>query len=206
MARNCIREPRYTPPVATLGKQADLFGGPTITHVATPKGLPKGWQRQIREWARCTVIADVDGEAIPLAESASAPPAIYLVACVAGKRDHSALARDLYTSPWFTKARAYIERQGAEWFILSAEHGLISPDQVIAPYDRTLSKMGAGARRLWGARVVEAMAARIEKDAPLIVLAGRKYREPIWPSIKHRASVPMEGLGIGDQLSWLKYN
>jgi len=55
-------------------------------------------------------------------------------------------------------------------------------------------------------RVIEAMGSRIEVDAPLIVLAGRNYRDPIWPAIACRASVPMEGLGIGKQLAWLNEN
>ncbi|MGE4411902.1 MAG: hypothetical protein AB7D33_15275, partial [Sphingobium sp.] len=39
--------------------------------------------------------------------------------------------------------------------------------------------MKAGARRLWGARVIEAMAEQIDAAAPLIVLAGRNYRDPL---------------------------
>mgnify|MGYP000002151321 FL=1 len=69
-----------------------------------------------------------------------------------------------------------------------------------------LGAMKAGARRLWGARVIEAMAEKIDAAAPLIVLAGRNYRDPLWPQIERRASVPMEGLGIGQQLAWLSDN
>ena len=128
MARHCIREPRYIPPMQSIGEQPDLFGGPTVAHVAERKGPPKGWQRQLREWGRCTVIADLEAEAAPVAELAPTPKPIYLVACVAAKLDRPAPARDLYTSPWFQKARAYVERQGGQWFVLSAKHGLIAPD------------------------------------------------------------------------------
>jgi len=54
--------------------------------------------------------------------------------------------------------------------------------------------------------VIEAMAEQIDAAAPLIVLAGRNYRDPLWPQIERRASVPMEGLGIGQQLAWLSDN
>src|SRR3546814_12989825 len=77
------------------------------------------------------------------------------------------------SSPWFQKARAYVERQGGAWFILSAKHGLIAPETVIAPYDETLGAMKAGARRLWGARVIEAMDEQTDAAAPLIVQIGR---------------------------------
>src|SRR3546814_1665274 len=69
----------------------------------------------------------------------------------------------------------------------------------MARYDETLGAMKAGARRLWGARVIEAMAEQIDAAVPLIVLAGRNYRDPLWPQIERRASVPMEGLGIGQR-------
>src|SRR3546814_4987956 len=108
--------------------------------------------------------------------------------------------------PYTTLFRSYVERQGGAWFILSAKHGLIAPETVIARYDETLGAMKAGARRLWGARVIEAMAEQIDAAAPLIVLAGRNYRDPLWPQIERRASVPMEGLGICQQLAWLSDN
>ena len=37
---------------------------------------------------------------------------IYLVACVKGKLPRPAPAKDLYTSPWFRKARQYVEQSG----------------------------------------------------------------------------------------------
>ena len=138
---------------------------------------------------------------LPLSQSP-----VYLVACVAGKLNHPAPARDLYISAWFRKARAYVERRSGQWFILSAKHGLIGPSEIIATYDETLVRMSANGRRLWGARVIEAIDREIMADVPLIVLAGRTYRDPIWPAIAHRASVPMEGLGIGAQLAWLGRN
>src|SRR6266508_6085183 len=62
---------------------------------------------------------------------------LYLVSCVSEKRSAPSAARDLYVSSLFRKARAFVEAQHAPWFILSAEHGLVHPDTVIAPYDRT---------------------------------------------------------------------
>src|SRR3546814_12511698 len=115
-------------------------------------------------------------------------------------RSRPAPARDLYASPWFQKARAYVERQGGAWFILSAKHGLIAPETVIARYDETLGAMKAGARRLWGARVIEAMAEQNEAAAPLIVLAGRNYRATLRPQIDTRGTDPQGVLRSGQQL------
>ncbi|CAN5229264.1 hypothetical protein BH11PSE5_BH11PSE5_08610 [soil metagenome] len=201
MARHCIRKPRYIPRVHVIGEQPDLFGGPTISHATERKPVGAKALRAITKWAIAPWLGDVDREAV--LEEASAPLPVYLVACAAAKLDHAAEARDLYISPWFRKARAYVERTGSPWLILSAKHGLIAPGAVIEPYDATLGKMGAPARRLWGARVLDELARVVDVAAPLIVLAGRSYRAPLWPSIAPRAAAPMEGLAIGEQLAWL---
>ncbi len=36
---------------------------------------------------------------------------VYLVSCVKEKRATRSPAKDLYTSPWFRKAREYVERR-----------------------------------------------------------------------------------------------
>ena len=65
------------------------------------------------------------------------------VACVWPKRATAARAKDLYRSDWFLKARACAEAVGSCWFILSAEYGLVHPDEMIEPYEMTLDTMGA---------------------------------------------------------------
>jgi hypothetical protein len=57
-----------------------------------------------------------------------------LVACSRLKADRPAPARELYVSPLFRAARAYAERRHGpgRWFILSAHHGLVDPDTVLA--------------------------------------------------------------------------
>lgn len=201
MARHCIREPRYIPPVHVIGEQPDLFGGPTISHAAERKPVGAKALRAITKWAVAPWLGDVDRETV--LEEPPSPLPVYLVACVAAKLDHPSNARDLYISPWFRKARAYVERTGSPWLILSAKHGLLAPDAIVEPYDATLSAMGAPARRLWRARVLDELARVVDVAAPLIVLAGRSYRDPLWPSIAPRATAPMQGLGIGEQLAWL---
>ena len=59
-----------------------------------------------------------------------------LLSCVSSKANQPLPACDLYTSALFIKARAYAQSLGCPWFILSAEHGLVHPDKVIALYRR----------------------------------------------------------------------
>ena len=134
---------------------------------------------------------------------------VYLVSCVSQKRDHACEARDLYVSDLFRKARRFAEGSGCPWFILSAEHGLVAPGQVIAPYERTLNTMGVADRRAWAARVAAQLAEAVPDLSQVVFLAGKRYREFLARHLDGRGvevSVPMEGLRIGEQLSWLGHH
>jgi hypothetical protein len=130
----------------------------------------------------------------------------YLVSCVGSKLADRAAAKDLYISDWFKKARRYVERSASPWFILSAEHGLVSPESVIAPYEKTLNTMGVAERRTWAVDVSRQMETEMPQSDTIVVFAGARYREFLMcylGSLARRVSVPMEGLAIGKQLSWL---
>lgn len=132
---------------------------------------------------------------------------IYLVSCVGKKREYACAARDLYVSELFHKARQTVEATGCRWFILSAEHGLLSPDQLTAPYDRTLNKMKIADRRLWGNKTARQLLDMVPDVTNAVFLAGEKYREFLVPGLVEHGvniSVPMQGLFIGQQLNWLK--
>ncbi|TKB93790.1 MAG: hypothetical protein E8D40_04125 [Nitrospira sp.] len=131
---------------------------------------------------------------------------VYLVSCVSQKREHACAARDLYVSDLFLKARRFAEASGCLWFILSAVHELVAPDQVIAPYERTLNTMRAVDRRAWGERVAAQLAEAVSDLSRVVFLAGERYREFLARHLASRGvevSVPMEWLRIGEQLSWL---
>lgn len=73
---------------------------------------------------------------------------IAIIGCGASKLSESAPARDLYTGNLFRAARDHVEARGLPWLILSALHGLISPDLVIAPYDVTMAETKAEGQRI----------------------------------------------------------
>lgn len=133
-------------------------------------------------------------------------PTAYLVSCVKKKRAQKCVARNLYISDLFCKARRYTEASGCPWYILSARYGLVPPDQVIAPYEQTLNTMPVAQRRAWADRVAVQLAAAIPDLAQVVFLAGKRYREFLTHYLVSRGvavSVPMEGLLFGEQLSWL---
>lgn len=131
---------------------------------------------------------------------------ICLVSCVGQKQSKATKASDIYISDWFRKAKTYIETVGGSWFILSAKYGLVHPDTIIKPYEKTLNTMKISDRRDWADMVIKQMDKSLPSVDKVIILAGVRYREYLLDYLKHRAKsveIPMDGLRIGEQLSWL---
>ena len=134
--------------------------------------------------------------------------AVYLVSCTKSKLCVPAPAKELYAaSSWFSKAREYVKRQKQPWFVLSAKHGLVHPDEVITPYDCTLTDMGPAERLRWAKRVLAELQQHLEGVETVTFLASVPYRKLLIPALLGRGfcvSVPMEGLRQGEQSQWLK--
>lgn len=131
---------------------------------------------------------------------------IYLVACVNKKHLVPMEARDLYSSAWFEKAAELADRRADQWFVLSAKHGLLDPNRVIAPYELPLSSRTATERRIWAKEVVQSLLSGLSSLDRVVIFAGKLYRENlVSPIIEHgcKVEIPMEGLRIGEQLQWL---
>jgi hypothetical protein len=132
---------------------------------------------------------------------------VALVSCVKSKRETAAAACDLYTSPLFRALRGYAEANADTWYILSAEHGLLRPDQHIAPYERTLNTMRQPERLAWAERVQQQLLRALPPGAEVIILAGMPYRENLVPFLREHGfsvRVPLEGLSFGRQLQRLQ--
>ena len=129
-----------------------------------------------------------------------------LVSCVKTKLRERAPAKELYVSPWFCKARAVVEGERWRWFILSAKYGLVDPDAVIEPYEKTLNAMGRDKRIEWSREVMSALDPSLAGVDSIVIFAGEPYREFLAPKLRDRGitvHVPMKGLDWGNQLAWL---
>lgn len=130
---------------------------------------------------------------------------IALVSCTKLKEEFPCEAKKLYSkSNLFNKAVSYIEAKDYDdWYILSARFGLLSKDKVVEPYDETLNKMNITERKNWAEQVLR----DIIKIKPneIDFYAGKKYREHLIKPLKDigvSVNVPLEGKGIGEQLSF----
>jgi hypothetical protein len=78
---------------------------------------------------------------------------------------------------------------------------------MISPYEKTLNTMGVKDRRDWARKVLGQIEETIPKAKSFIFLAGQRYRENLVEPLRQKGSeihIPMEGLTIGRQLSWLQ--
>lgn len=130
---------------------------------------------------------------------------VVLISCVSQKLAVSAKAKDLYTSTLFRLNYAYAQKlQPRAIFILSAKYGLVSPDDMIEPYDMTLNTMSQAARRDWSAKILAQLRLKADiKRTSFVFLAGERYRQHLAPELPHH-EVPLQGLTIGRQLQRLQ--
>lgn len=133
-------------------------------------------------------------------------PIVALVACAKTKASHPTKAKDLYVSQLFRKSRAYVERCGWRWYILSAQHGLVDPETVLEPYDRSLIDGGQEARRHWATGVMLALDPVLAEGTRVVVLAGNLYSHFLVPALAERGHLveePLKGLSLGPRLALL---
>ena len=108
----------------------------------------------------------------------------------------------LHTHLPFKKARAFVEAQKSNWYILSAKHGLLRPERMISPYNVTLNNMSTSKRKEWAK-----MVARRLGSPKVFIFAGAKYRTHLVPLLKEwgcQIDVPLARMGSGRQLRWFK--
>ena len=136
---------------------------------------------------------------------------IVLIGCSKSKLDQPAPARELYTGQLFKKAVAWAERQGLQWFVVSALHGLVAPDQSIAPYNYSLKdRRGSRERESWAYHTICALLPNHSpKGSRVILIMPELYRRFIQPELD-RASItyssPLQRLSIGKQMQWLDHH
>lgn len=130
-----------------------------------------------------------------------------LLGCVSQKQATPMAAKDLYRSELFRRRRLWAEASGKPWWIVSAEYGLVDPDEVIAPYDTRIARRPLEDRRRLAEHVASHLEARLGALAgrTLELHAGDEYFQVIAPALRlHGAKIvrPLEGLRFGEQLQW----
>jgi hypothetical protein len=131
---------------------------------------------------------------------------VVIAQCTGSKRDEPAAARELYDeSAYFRRQREYAEARGDVWFIQSAKHGLLGPDERIEPYDKHAKNVEDAEE--WAEQIAADLSERVPEAAVVELLGGKDYADPLTPALERRGFdvvEPLRGLGIGKRRSRLK--
>ena len=123
---------------------------------------------------------------------------LIIIACGARKAPTTTAAADLYTGPLFRAARRAAEARTQEsgtWLILSARHGLIRPEDRIAPYEQTI-------RTRTDVHQLAQLIASQPDPGPAECWAPARYRAALEEAGRSITAAPLTGLSIGRQLQW----
>lgn len=132
---------------------------------------------------------------------------IALVGCSGPKLGNAAPARQLYTSQLFRSTLALAEKRHDVVYVISAKHELVALDQVIEPYNLTMSDVAKEWRVVWGLRVWGSVMHRHQgDDRQIFIYAGKDYVKPIVRAGFHQATFhePLAKMQIGQRLRWLR--
>ena len=137
---------------------------------------------------------------------------IILVGCGKTKRAIPTSAKRLYCGPLFSARRRYAEESGHRWFVLSAKYGVIPPDDVVSPYDVTISDLSPIDRAAWTTGAATMLFDQMSDDTypsrtVVEIHAGSVYAVPlggVLRTVGFDVRLPLSGKGIGQQLSWYK--
>ena len=104
---------------------------------------------------------------------------------------------DLFQSAGFTRAREHAVSAGMPWFVLSAKHGLLEPDDVVAPYDLELGDSSTVYRSAWGEWVAAQLGERVQlSGATVEVHGGVDFAQPLRQPLARRGAaleLPLPG-------------
>lgn len=126
-----------------------------------------------------------------------------LVCCGKQKLAHPCTVKELYCSTLFQKTRSFVERHYDGWFVLSALHHVVRPDQVVAPYDFELNRQ---ASEKWAEMVAQQLAKQLPPYCHLDYFGGATYGKvvPKLEAMGFLVHQPLAGLQVGERLHWLK--
>ena len=104
---------------------------------------------------------------------------------------------DLFRSAGFVRAREHAMRSGMSWFVLSAKHGLLEADDVVAPYYLELGDSSTTYRSAWGEWVAAQLGERVQLSGVTVeVHGGVDFAQPLRQPLSRRGAaleLPLPG-------------
>lgn len=135
-------------------------------------------------------------------------PSIILIGCGRHKKRSPTRAGDLYTSSRFNVSKEIAANIGGRYFVLSAKHGLLEPDQVVEPYDVDISSLNEQEVIDWSEGVMGSIA-KAAPNSTVTVLAEEQYVLPLIEcnlrlGFNLKLEAPFVGLALENVQLWLQ--
>ena len=125
--------------------------------------------------------------------------------------------KDAYISPYFKKMRAFAEKHGKRWGVLSGKYGFLLPDTKIENYDTSFahsSYVSSTSEPISLDEIKEKLRTDkklrngldLDKITTCVVLGGDAYMKVVKESFsEYQVEVidPLKGLSFGEKLKWL---
>ena len=93
----------------------------------------------------------------------------------------------MYQSERFLRDKQYVERNGIEWRILSGRHGVLDPQTVIDPYDKSLDSASWLGALVWLLRITVQIGFITNRACPVELLVSARGAYAQWVSRALRA-------------------
>ena len=137
---------------------------------------------------------------------------IALIGCTSKKKNYKCQAKVLYSeSTLFCNAYKYALKTCDKVYILSAKYGLLKDSDEIEPYNITLNNQSSNFKKEWSNKVFTQFEKEfnLSEGLNIVCFAGNNYRKYLIPMLKQKydkieIELPLEHLGIGKQLKFLK--
>lgn len=131
---------------------------------------------------------------------------VYLVSCGKRKSEVTCRAQDMYNSERFQLSRERIIQIGCPWYIISAKYGLLSPDEVITPYDLSISSLNCDEKEEWNRRLITSLK-EFPEGTLFVIWADAEYStilKRILESCHLQFICPFESMPASAQVSYLQ--
>jgi hypothetical protein len=122
---------------------------------------------------------------------------VVLIGSSGATADEPEPAGRIFRSDGFARAREHAVHSRLPWFVLSAKHGLLDPDEIISPTDMQIDDQPAAYRAAWGEWVVAQLADRLQLDGVVVeVNGGVDFAQPLRQPLTRRGAtldIPLPG-------------
>jgi len=124
---------------------------------------------------------------------------LIITSCSSQKLSHLAPAKNLYQGTLFKKVKKLADNNHFEFKIISSKYGLLSSNEIISPYDKTIKNE----RDIMKIReLVIPKLKDIQNNYDLIIIImGKNYRKIIEPLFDKKYLIIHDSRGIGGLIS-----